>query len=500
MLLAAIGARSVQTWYFKDYERQFKFAATWQLLLVAVPALIAWFLLFSRLPWRTRWMGLASLVVAAGLTASLVRFRGINGDRVPVVEWRWAVPAHLETPTPASMVPAPAGSGGRIQGVVDFPQFQGPARDGILSDLNLGTNWDTTPPELLWRRSVGEGWSGFSVSGGLAVTMEQEDDNEAVLALDLRTGHRVWSRGYPARYADSSAGNGPRSTPTVSGGRVYACGATGILTCLELETGRPLWTVDLMKEHGAHVPEWGYSASPLVADGLVWVPAGGPHRSLVGHDAVTGHFRFGGGDSAAGYASPMRVRWGGRWQILNFNEVGVAGHDATDGRLLWEQPIPMAPHVAAPVAVGTNRLVVSTGYGKGTFLIEVGVGTDGTWTPVVVWKSIRLKSKFSNLIPRGDVLYGLDDGALVALDLASGSLRWKGQRFGHSQLLWAGDRLLVSAEDGEVALVDARPEGMTETTRFRALKDKTWNPPALAGNLLLLRNDREAVCHRMPTR
>jgi outer membrane protein assembly factor BamB len=347
---------------------------------------------------------------------------------------------------------------------------------------------------------VGESWSGFAVAGGLAVTMEQSGDAEVVVALDLRDGSRVWTNAHPARYENSQAGNGPRSTPTVVGQRVYAAGATGILRCLDLATGIDVWTVDLVRKHGAKLPEWGYAASPLVADGLVWVPAGGKGRSLVAHDAATGRYRFGGGDSPAAYASPVAATLAGKRQILVLNDAGVAAHDPADGRVLWEQRIPEAPHVAAPVAVGTNRIAVSVGYGKGTFVIEAGPAADGTWTNGIAWKSIRLKSKFANLIPRGDTLYGLDDGALVALDLATGALRWKETRYGHGQLLWAGDVLLVGAENGEAVLVDARPDGMRELGRFRALSDKTWNPPALAGNLLLMRNDREAVCHRLAKR
>jgi outer membrane protein assembly factor BamB len=148
--------------------------------------------------------------------------------------------------------------------------------------------------------------------------------------------------------------------------------------------------------------------------------------------------------------------------------------------------------------VGIDRVLVSVGYGKGTFLIGVGQDGTGRWTNGVVWKSIRLKSKFANFIAEGDTLYGLDDGALVALDMATGALRWKEKRYGHGQLLWVGGKLLVGAESGEVALVDVRPGGMQELGMFRALADKTWNPPALVGDLLLLRNDREAACFRLP--
>lgn len=496
LLLLVTLARLVQIWWFKDYERQFKFASTAQWLRLALPGVLIWFLLLSRLRFRTRLAGLIGLAAVLGLAAMCFRLRGIDGDRLPVVEWRWTrtvSPAAQVVTNPVAILTVPPSTGAG-----EYPQFQGPRRDSRMPEARMGTNWMDSPPTLRWRQVVGEGWSGFAISGQRAVSLEQAGDQEVVFALDLSTGNRLWASGYPARYASSDAGNGPRSVPTLVEGRVYTAGATGIIRSWDLATGQAGWQVDLVRDLGARIPEWGYSASPLVNRGLVWVPVGPKGRSLVALDAATGQVRFGGGDSPAAYSSPIAATLGGREQILCLNDLGLAGHDAVDGKLLWEQPIPAAPHVAAPVVVGSDRVLVSVGYGKGTFLIGVGQDPAGRWTNGVVWKSIRLKSKFANILPEGDTLYGLDDGALVALDMATGALRWKEKRYGHGQLLWVGGRLLVGAENGEVVLVDVRKEGMQELGRFRALSDKTWNPPALAGDLLLLRNDREAVCYRMP--
>jgi outer membrane protein assembly factor BamB len=497
LLVVLSAARFVQLGWFKDYERQFKFAAMGQWLLMAIPAALLWFLLFSRIRLRTRLIGLATLTLSLGLLAACFRMRGLNGDALPMVEWRWSKVGRPPAPTgEASPNAAPIAIGNPDD---DYPQFQGPDRNARLPKRPFATNWVASPPRERWRVPVGEGWSGFAVSGQRAISLEQAGEREVVFALDLTSGRRLWASSYPARYASPEAGNGPRSVPTLFDGKVYTVGATGIVGCWDLTTGRAGWQVDLIRELGAKVPAWGYSASPLVRQGLVWIPAGGPGRSLVALDRVTGKVRFGGGDSAAAYSSPIAARLGGREQIVCLNEVGLAGHDAADGRLLWEHPIPTAPHVAAPVVLGPDRLLVSVGYGKGTFLIGVGQEGAGRWTNGVIWKSIRLKSKFANVIADGDTLYGLDDGALVALDLATGSLRWKEQRYGHGQLIQAGRHLIVGAENGEVALVDARPEGMAELGRFRAMQLKTWNPPALAGNLLLIRNDREAACFQLPS-
>ncbi len=496
LLLLLTLVRLVQVWWFKDYERQFKFASMAQWLKLALPGVLLWFLLLSRLRWRTRFLGLAVVAVLGGAGLACFRLRGVDGDRLPVVEWRRARATSAPATAAGTKATVPA-VGVQTAGGGDYPQFQGPRRDSRLPDARIGTHWMDSPPTLLWRQPVGEGWSGFAVSGQRAVSLEQSGEQEVVFALDLATGSRLWASAYPARHASSDAGNGPRSVPTIVDGRVYTAGATGILRSWDLATGQAGWQVDLVRDLGARMPEWGYSASPLVDRGRVWVPVGVAGRSLVAIDAASGQVRFGGGNSPAAYSSPISATLGGREQILCLNDVGLAGHDAADGKLLWEQPIPAAPHVAAPVVVGSDRVLVSVGYGHGTFLIGVGQDGAGRWTNGVVWKSIRLKSKFANVIADGDTLYGLDDGALVALEMGTGALRWKERRYGHGQLLWVGGRLVVGAENGEVALVDVRPEGMQELGRFRAFPDKTWNPPALAGNLLLLRNDREAACYRL---
>lgn len=499
LLLALTVARMVHIWWFKDYERQFKFASTATSLRLILPLALVWFLVFSRLRVRTRILGLAGLVLVCAVAAACFRLRGVDGDRLPVVEWRWVRQSASE------VVPAQSRDGSSpphlevaLPGAGDYPQFQGARRDARMPDMRLGTNWTISPPSLLWRQHVGEGWSGFSVAGRRALSLEQSDDKEVLFALDLATGNRLWSSPYPARYSNPESGTGPRSVPTIVDGGVYTAGGTGIVRAWDLATGRARWQIDLAKDLGATIPEWGYSASPLLHRGLLWIPCGGAGRSLVAVDPATGTLKHGGGDSPAAYSSPIAATLGGGEQILCLNAVGLAGHDAADGKLLWEQPIPYAPHVSAPLVLGPDRVLVSVGYGKGSFLIGVGRDTSGKWTNGVVWKSIRLKSKFANLVADGETVYGLDDGALVALDLKNGALRWKERRYGHGQMLWVGGRLIIGAENGEVAFVEATPSGMQELGRFQALAGKTWNPPALAGNLLLLRNDQEAACFRLP--
>lgn len=508
LVLAAVSL--AYAWTATDAIRQWRMVRTWSTLAVAALALTAWLALFSRLPARVRWTGVA-MVGAAGLVlAASFRTRGVTGDLVPVLEPRWSRPgppapiAATALPIAPALAPSPQASPALASpaepGGDDWPQFQGPRRDATVPGPRLARDWSARPPRLVWRQAVGDGWSGFAVSGGVAVTQDQQGSGERVLALDLASGRPLWAHTDEARYETVIAGIGPRATPAVHAGRVFAQGATGILNALDLATGRRLWTRDVVAENGASLPEWGKSGSPLVAGGKVIVSAGGPDgRSLLAYDAATGALAWAAGRDAASYSSPVALSLAGREQIVVLNRASVAAHDPGTGEVLWETPFPGGqPNVAVPVPIGPDRLLVSVGYGIGSKAYRVVPAGDGGLNASLLWETPRLKSKFANLVTHGGYVYGLDDGVLTCVDPATGERTWKSGRYGHGQLLLVGGLLLVQSEDGELVLVEPTPHEPRELARFAALDGKTWNPPALAGRLLLVRNDREAAAYELP--
>jgi outer membrane protein assembly factor BamB len=232
---------------------------------------------------------------------------------------------------------------------------------------------------------------------------------------------------------------------------------------------------------------------------MVIVGAGGTHaRSLVAHNASTGKFLWGGGDDSAGYSSPTALNLAGVRQAVVFNYSAVAGHDLANGKLLWRYAWHTAtPHCAMPIQISTNRILASQGYGYGSELIEVSQ-TNGVWTAERVWKSNRLRSKFANLILYRGLVYGLDDGVLVCFDPDAGERKWQGERHGHGQMLLIDEVILLIAENGELLLIEPSPAEEKIVARFRAFQTKTWNPPAIAGEYLLVRNDLEAACFKLP--
>lgn len=489
--------------WLKENSRQEHVLQTMITGLIATALLFLWAILFSRFAARTRLVIFCfGVLVAFGLSRA-VRISGVTGDLVPILSWKWTKPrvptlVSSSNTSNRSTNQKPSHRESTIT-QSDFPQFLGPNRNAIIPNVHLDTNWTTRPPTELWRHAVGPAWTGFVIAGQIAVTQEQRGEDESVTAYDLATGNPIWTHSDAAHYNTTIAGEGPRATPTISSNKVYTVGSTGILNCLDLASGRLLWTKNLVQENSAHIPEWGFAGAPLVYDQLVIVnPGGHDNRSLVAYNKDSGAFVWGGGNESADYSSPTVMELAGVKQAIIFNHSQLAGHDLANGKLLWSHRWPTGtPHCAMPIQISPNRLMASQGYGYGSELIEVAQ-TNGVWNAERVWKSNHLKSKFANLILYNGLVYGLDDGIFVCFDPVAGERKWQGDRHGHGQMLLVGDIILMMAENGEVLLIEPSPDQEKVVARFRAFKNKTWNPPALAGEYLLIRNDSEAACYKLP--
>ncbi|NIM00117.1 MAG: PQQ-binding-like beta-propeller repeat protein, partial [Acidobacteria bacterium] len=322
----------------------------------------------------------------------------------------------------------------------------------------------------------------------------QRGDEERTTCHDLRSGEVLWSHAELVRHEEPLGGPGPRATPAIDGERVFSMGATGILNALDLQTGERLWRVDVALTAGVGRPIYGFAASPVVQGDRVIVVAGGNRgRSLYAFDKTTGEVVWSGGNAPYGYATPVVGTVAGVEQWVALSEGSVNGIDAADGTLLWSQAWPQpTEHTVQPKLLSGDRVLVSSGYGVGAKMYRLKAGDSGIDVDIL-WESIRLKAKFSDFVIREDHVYGLDDGILTAVALDDGSRAWKKGRYGHGQLLLVDDLLLILAEDGSVALVEARPDEYVEHGRIPVLEGKTWNHPALAGSSLLVRNAQEAV-------
>lgn len=451
--------------------------------------------------WSVRLGGLTVLVGLGLLLPSLLKLEGLTG--AAKVRFVWAGSAG---PREALADATETFSEGWLTEPLvvtesDWPEFLG-NRQANHPDRRIRTAWDERPPEEVWRRDVGLGWGSFAVVGSVAITQEQRGDEESVCCYDLATGEPRWVYRVPARFASVLGGDGPRATPTIHDQVVYAIGGTGHLACLEVATGTPRWQVDTLADNDGSVAHHGVCGSPLIVDDLVIVmPTGRAEASLVAYDRETGERRWQAGRWRASYSSPMLAEIQGERQILAFTSEGLEAHAVDDGVLLWSHPFTndQSTVCAQPVLVpGTDRqILLGLGYGRGSTLIEVAKGEDGAWQTDEVWISRDMKTKFTTAVIRDGHAYGLDDGILACIDLATGKRQWKKGRYQHGQVLLVGGWLLVQAESGELVLVKPSPDGLEEVASLDALSSKTWNNPALAAEYLLLRNSNEAVCLRI---
>lgn len=489
-----------------ELERNFAswlISASW--LLTGV-LLLLWFLLSRRFSVMTRLRGFLGVLALAGLAYLTLRVDGTtDGTGLPRLVWRWSGGART-----LATLAAPASAPGRVPtadprlaGVDDVPQFFGTDRAGRVPGGSLSPDWSNTPPRQVWRQPIGAGWSAFAVVRDRAFTQEQRGEEELVTCYDLFTGRLLWSQADRARFFQWQGGEGPRATPTVQEGRVYAYGATGLLNCLDAASGRRLWQRGVLAENQLSNLEWGVSASPLVVDDLVVVTGGRPRGPvLFAYRRLSGELAWKAGDDQASYASPILATVAGRRVILSHNARALSAHDPKTGAVLGEHAwgAEKWPKASQPVVVEGDRIFLSAGYGMGCLLLHAKAGHDGRLELTQVWKGIRMKTQFNSAALRDGFLYGLDDGRLACVDVRTGERRWKEGNYASGQTLLVGDLILVQSERGPVHLCAARPEGFLEFGRLAALEGKTWNHPVVAGRYLLVRHDREAACFELPAK
>lgn len=489
----------------------------------ALMSLLVWFLRESGHGPAVKRSVLGGLLGAVALAAAMLRIERVSGDLVPEFAFRWNASRDRLLPQQPAIANAPRREAASIApwqaAPGDFPRFLGAAGNAAVEGVVLDPDWQGRPPQLLWRRPIGAGWSGFATCGDHAVTLEQRGDDEIVSCCSVEAGAPEWSIAVKGRHETVLGGVGPRSTPTIVDGVVYAHGATGWLHAIDGATGAVLWKKDVLAELGidpaahAAMVAWGRAGSPLVTSDLVIVPAGGPrtrraaqdpeYLALVAFDRSTGERRWTAGDEQISFATPQVVTFGGREMIVSVNEAHVAGYDPVDGRELWEHPWPGHSNSDAScsqaVPVGPRRIFLSKGYGIGAAVFEIANDASFPWTLREVWRNAGLlKTKFTNVTEHEGHVYGLSDGILECVRLEDGIRRWKAGRYGQGQILRVGTLLLVQAESGEVVLVDAAPEKHVVRGRLAAIEGQTWNNLCLSGRRLLVRNAEEAACYALP--
>ncbi|HWE01568.1 MAG TPA: PQQ-binding-like beta-propeller repeat protein [Tepidisphaeraceae bacterium] len=401
----------------------------------------------------------------------------------------------------------------------DWPCFLGPTHDAFSRETKLLEKFPPGGPAVVWEMTKGEGYAEPVIAGDRLVLFHRVENNEVVDCLNASTGERFWRFQYPTAYQDRYGYcNGPRSTPSISDGKVFTYGAEGKVHCLQLNNGNPLWRRDLLAEFKLKQNFFGVGSSPLVEGKTLILnigAAGGP--CVAGFDVDSGKMRWGAGDQwGPSYASPISTTLVGKRRVLVF--AGGESRPATGGLLCidpangavdftfpWRGTRRESVNASSPVVVG-NEIFISECYGSGGTLLQVLPDM----TCKQLWTNPQFGTHFMNAIPKDGYFYGVDghgpeDAFICCVEIKTGKEAWRAQpewsevlktRTGQRDVklgayrcnfLMVGGRCLCLGEFGHLLWLDLNPQGYKELDRaWLVSASETWTAPVVCRGLLYI--------------
>lgn len=396
----------------------------------------------------------------------------------------------------------------------DWPQFRGPAGNGTTPEQLPASVWPKEGLPRIWQARTETGFSSFALADGKAFTIvgRQIDGvpREVCLALEAATGKELWATPFGvARYdggggagtPDNKGGDGPRSTPTISDGRVHLYSSAMNLVCLDAKAGQQLWAHDLVREFGGRNIKWQGAASPVVDGDLLYVAAGGAGQSLLAFNKKSGGLVWKSQSDAITHATPVVAVIHGVRQVIFLTQAGLVSVNVLNGAALWRHEHPFRTAAAASPVVAGDIVYCSTGYGVGATAVKVSKQGNAFQAALLWRKPNQLMNHWSTPVVKDGFLYGLFGHAsygrapLACIELATGNEKWSQPGFGPGGVILAGDQLVVLADDGELVRAKAAPDAYAETGRFKALAGKCWSTPALSGGKLFVRSTTEGACY-----
>ena len=444
--------------------------------------------------------------IAFGYSA-LIRHDGVWGDFGNDYNWRWTKTQEdlfLAERGDSKLEPISQELEERFAaGVADpqWPGFRGADRSGIYRGHAISSDWDSQKPELLWKISVGPGWTSFVVAGELLITQEQRGEEESVVCYNADSGKEVWIYSIKSRFEESLGGPGPRATPTLANRQLFAYGANGHLVRLDPKTGAEIWKTDVANLADRAAPAWGFSSSPLVVGSSVIVHAGGAEdKGVFALDCETGQVNWTAPSGDHTYSSPQLSTINGEEFIVMLTNKGAEILDPLTGKMRHNYSWNTGGYRALqPTFINENSFLIPTDGGNGIRCVRIE-SNDGALEATAVWTKTSMKTDFNDLVFYEGHLYGFDGAIFACINAETGERAWKGGRYGKGQvlLLEQSELLLVASEKGDAVLIKPDPSDHQELAKFRAIEGKTWNHPVVVGDRLYIRNGQQAACYRLP--
>lgn len=396
----------------------------------------------------------------------------------------------------------------------DWPQYRGPDQTSTSVE-NVNLNWTAGGPKVVWKIPTSTGFSSFALYGGKAFTQVVRNidgkPREICVAIDAATGKELWfvdvgigtfPAGGDSGAKDNRGGDGPRSTPTIHDGLVYVLTQDIVLHCLDAETGKQIWTLDVMKQHEGRNISWKSAASPVIDGDLVFLGGGGPGQSLLAVHKKSGKVVWKAQDELITHSTPMVTTILGQRQVIFFVQKGLLSVAAEDGRALWRFPFKFSVSTAITPVVSGDVVYCSAGYNVGGGACKITRNGD-QFTATGLWKipgDKQVPSHWSTPVCKDGYLYGMFSckkygvGPMKCVELATGKIQWEQPGFGAGNVILVNGKVLALSDAGQLVVVDTTPTAYKELARAKVLTGKCWSTPAVSNGRIYVRSTKEGIC------
>ena len=376
----------------------------------------------------------------------------------------------------------------------DWPQWRGTDHDGKVSGFEPPEEWPAKL-EFVWKTTVGEGDSSPALLDGKLFVFSRQGNEEITRCLDAATGKELWRAAHDAIELKGAARShsGPRSSPAVADGKVVTLGVSGVLTCLDANSGEVLWRKD---EFPNDALAYYTSASPMIVDGMCIAQLGGKESgAIVAYDLDSGRERWRWEGDPPAYASPVSMTVEGEKLIVAMTAQNVVGISATDGRLLWQTPfsVPrMSTNSATPVVDG--QMVIYSAQNRGINAVRIEKNSDG-YSVTKLWSNDDLSTVFNTPVLMDHLLFGLSERSnLYCLDARTGEVLWiddaRHARFG--AIVNAGPALFALPNNGTLTVYEANGAQYKQLAQYEVSESATYAHPVISGNRVYVQ-DQDSV-------
>ena len=384
----------------------------------------------------------------------------------------------------------------------DWPQWRGPNRDGLVTDVALPSAWPKALKEE-WRVTVGLGHSSPVMSNGRLYVFARQGEDEVLLSLDAATGKEIWRStqtvAYEMHQAAKGHGKGPKSTPVISGGSVCTFGISGIISCHDTRTGKLKWRREFSKLYPKTSPLFGTAMSPVIDNGLLIAHVGGHDKgALTAFDVETGTVKWSNEADGPAYASPIIVTLAGVRQVVTFMQKDVVGIDATTGKSLWKIPAKSQYDENAVTAVSYKDMVVFSREGQG--LTAIRIARDGAeLVPKEVWNNKENQLYMNTPVLLGSTFYGFSarqKGQFFAIDAETGKTIWQSPgRMGENAALLnlGGKAILMLTNEANLIVQPAPSTGYAPAAQYSVATSPTWAHPLVFGRRILVKDESTLI-------